>query len=40
MNIDGIRKNESPIIERATIVKEGKLTNHYLYLKKYAEGKI
>jgi alanine dehydrogenase len=29
----------SPIIERATMVKEGKLTDRYAYLKNYAEGK-
>ncbi len=38
--IDEIRKEESPIIERATIVKEGKLTDHYAYLKEYAEGEV
>ena len=38
--LDEIRKDESPVIERATIVKEGKLTNNYLYLKEYAEGKL
>ncbi len=29
----------SPIIEKATIVKEGKLTEHYEYMRDYAEGK-
>jgi len=29
----------SPIIERATMVKDGKLTSHYEYLKEYASGK-
>lgn len=38
--IDEVRKDASPVIERATIVKEGQLTNHYLYLKEYAEGKL
>ncbi|HEX8677164.1 MAG TPA: NAD(P)-dependent oxidoreductase [Segetibacter sp.] len=38
--LDEIRKDESPVIERATIVKEGKLTNNYLYLKEYAEGQL
>ncbi|MEJ7682227.1 MAG: alanine dehydrogenase [Segetibacter sp.] len=36
--IDEIIKEESPIIERATIVKEGKLTDQYAYLKEYAKG--
>ena len=31
--------NSSPTIERATIVKKGKLTQHFQYLKNYAEGK-
>ena len=31
--------NSSPIIERATIVKDGNLTPHYEYLKDYATGK-
>lgn len=38
--LDEVRKEDSPVIERATIVKEGKLTKNYLYLKEYAEGKI
>lgn len=29
----------SPIIEKATIVRNGKLTSHYEYLKEYATGK-
>jgi hypothetical protein len=29
----------SPIIEKATIVKEGKLTLHYEYMRDFAEGK-
>lgn len=33
-------KDKSPLIEKATIVKEGKLTNQYVYLKNYAEGKL
>lgn len=37
--LEEIRKDESPVIERATIVKEGKLTDQYAYLKEYAEGK-
>ena len=32
--------NSSPIIERATIVKEGKLTEHYAYMKDYADARI
>lgn len=28
------------LMERATIIKEGNLTNHYLYLKEYAEGQL
>jgi hypothetical protein len=32
--------NSSPIIERATIAKKGKLTAHYEYLKDYAEGNM
>jgi hypothetical protein len=28
----------SPIIERATMVKNGNLTTHYEYLKEYAAG--
>lgn len=31
--------NGSPTIEKATIVKKGKLTEHFQYLKNYAEGK-
>ena len=31
--------NGSPIIERATMTKEGRLTTHYDYLADYAEGK-
>lgn len=38
--LDEIRINDSPVIERAAIVKEGKLTNQYLYLADYAEGKL
>ncbi len=38
--LDEVRKDDSPVIERATIVKEGKLTNNYLYLKEYAGGKL
>lgn len=38
--LDEVRKEDSPVIERATIVKEGKLTRHYAYLKEYAEGKF
>jgi len=29
----------SPILDQATIVRDGKLTDHFLYLKNYAEGK-
>jgi saccharopine dehydrogenase (NAD+, L-lysine-forming) len=31
--------NGSPIIDRATIVKNGKLMEHFRYLKEYSEGK-
>ncbi len=37
--LEEVTKNHSPVIERATIVKEGKLTAHYAYLKDYTEGK-
>jgi saccharopine dehydrogenase (NAD+, L-lysine forming) len=30
----------SEIIDAATILKNGKLTGHYAYLKEYAEGEI
>ena len=30
----------SPILDKATIVKNGKLTGYFSYLKNYAEGKI
>ena len=30
----------SPIIERATMVRDGKLTPHYEYLKDYADGEL
>src|SRR5205085_11938489 len=30
----------SPTLDRATIVKKGKLTEYFSYLKNYAEGKI
>jgi alanine dehydrogenase len=38
--IEEFMKDKSAIIERATIVKEGKLTDHFAYLKNYAEGKL
>lgn len=38
--LDEVRKEDSPVIERATIVKEGNLTKNYLYLKEYAEGTL
>ena len=34
--LDDIRTGGSEIIEKATIVKEGALTNHYAYMKEYA----
>lgn len=37
--LEEVTKDHSPVIERATIVKEGKLTADYTYLKDYAEGK-
>lgn len=37
--LEELRKDKSPVIERAAIVKEGKLTDKYLFLKDYAEGK-
>jgi hypothetical protein len=36
--LDDLVKGGSPIIERATIVKNGKLTPHYNYLENYARG--
>ncbi len=36
--LDDIRKGTSPVIERATIVKEGKLTEPFMYLEDYAFG--
>lgn len=35
--LDGLISGSSKIIEDATIVKEGKLTENYLYMQKYAE---
>ena len=37
--LDDLIKGGSPIIERATMTKGGHLTEPYLYLKDYAEGK-
>ena len=37
--LDDLIKGSSVIIERATMTKEGHLTEPYLYLKDYAEGK-
>ncbi|MGK2863855.1 MAG: NAD(P)-dependent oxidoreductase [Chitinophagaceae bacterium] len=37
--LDDLVKGGSVIIERATMVKDGELTNPYTYLKDYAEGK-
>ncbi len=37
--LDDLVKGGSVIIERATMVKDGALTNPYIYLKDYAEGK-
>lgn len=36
--LEELTKENSSIIERATIVKEGELTNNYAYLEDYAEG--
>jgi hypothetical protein len=36
---DLLKEEESPIIEKATMVKAGSLTNEYEYLREYAEGK-
>ena len=36
--IEDLLKGGSPILERATMVKEGKLTEPYEYLREYAEG--
>ncbi|WP_018614834.1 NAD(P)-dependent oxidoreductase [Segetibacter koreensis] len=38
--LDEIRKDDSPVIERATIVKKGHLTSYYAYLKEYAATKV
>lgn len=37
--LDDLVKGGSPIIERATITKNGQLTSYFEYLKDYAEGK-
>jgi len=37
--LEDLMGNGSPIIERATIVKEGQLTAEYEYMRDYAEGK-
>ena len=36
--LEDLAKGTSPVIERATIVKGGVLTEPYNYLKGYAEG--
>ncbi|MEP7375317.1 MAG: NAD(P)-dependent oxidoreductase [Chitinophagaceae bacterium] len=36
--LDDLIKGGSPIIERATMTKDGRLTDPYVYLKDYAEG--
>jgi len=38
--LEEVIKHDSLVIERATIVKKGRLTAHYAYLRDYAEGKI
>jgi len=38
--LDDLIKGGSPIIERATITKDGQLTTHYDYLQDYANGLI
>jgi alanine dehydrogenase len=37
--LDDIRKGTSPVIERATMVKDGKLTERFKYLEDYAFGR-
>ena len=37
--LDELRAGTSPVIERATILREGKLTEQYTYLHSYATGK-
>jgi saccharopine dehydrogenase (NAD+, L-lysine forming) len=37
--LDDLFKDQSDILERATIVKEGDLTSRFEYLRDYAEGK-
>ena len=37
--LEDLLGNGSPVIDKATIVKNGKLTEHFEYLKDYAEGK-
>jgi saccharopine dehydrogenase (NAD+, L-lysine-forming) len=37
--LDDLLKGGSPVIERATIVRNGELTPHYAYLRDYAEGR-
>lgn len=37
--LEDLAKGGSPIIDKATIVKQGKLTAHFEYLRDYAEGK-
>jgi alanine dehydrogenase len=36
--LDDLVKGGSPVIERATMTKDGKLTEHYKYLQDYADG--
>ena len=38
--LNDLIKGGSPIIERATMTEGGQLTEHYSYLKDYAEGKL
>lgn len=37
--LDDIIRGSSEIVKRATIVKDGELTNHYEYLRDYSEGR-
>ncbi|MEI9909742.1 MAG: hypothetical protein WDO71_08745 [Bacteroidota bacterium] len=37
--LEDLIKGGSDIINRATIIKDGKLTKHFDYLRDYAEGK-
>jgi hypothetical protein len=38
--LEDITGKGSPILERATIAREGQLTAHFSYLQDYADGKV